>query len=79
MRQTERRKLVNQRNRSRLRTVIKQLRAALAEGDTEKARTLLPATVSLIDKSVQKGVLKRNAAARNKSRLTTSVNALGQQ
>lgn len=78
VRQTEKRSEVNQRNRSRLRTAIKQLRAAVASGDKDAAQTLLPKTVSLIDKSIQKGVLKQNAAARYKSRLTVRVNTLGQ-
>ena len=70
VRQNEKRREVNRGNRSRLRTGIKKLRAALESGDTGSAQTLLPETVSLIDKAVQKGVLHRNAAARYKSRLT---------
>ncbi len=40
-------------------------------------QALLPQTVSLIDKAVQKGVLHRNAAARYKSRLTVRVSEAG--
>ena len=76
MRQTDRRNEVNRRNRSRLRTQIKALRAAIEAGDQAQAKTVLAATVSLIDKSIQKGVLHQNAAARHKSRLTTSVNQM---
>jgi small subunit ribosomal protein S20 len=76
IRQTERRTEVNRRNRSRLRTQVKALRAAIAAGDQEQARTALNETVSLIDKSTQKGVLHRNAAARYKSRLTVRVNQM---
>lgn len=76
MRQTERRNEVNRNNRTRLRTQIKALRAAIAAGDAEQAKTALNATVSLIDKSIQKGVLHRNAAARYKSRLTVRVNQM---
>jgi small subunit ribosomal protein S20 len=75
-RQAENRKILNRRNRGRLRTAIKNLRAALASGDQASAQSLLPRTVSLIDKSTQKGVLHQNAAARHKARLTTSVNAI---
>ncbi|HWS54424.1 MAG TPA: 30S ribosomal protein S20 [Pyrinomonadaceae bacterium] len=74
MRQNEKRRLINRSNRGRLRTGIKQLRAALEGGDAGAAATLLPQTVSLIDKAVQKGVLHRNAAARFKSRLTLRAN-----
>jgi len=76
VRQTEKRNEVNSQNRGRLRTEIRKLRAAIAAGDPEKAKALLGQTVSLIDKSIQKGIIHRNAAARYKSRLTTSVNAM---
>lgn len=76
IRQTERRTEVNRRNRSRLRTQVKALHVAIAAGDQEQARAALNATVSLIDKSTQKGVLHRNAAARYKSRLTVRVNQM---
>lgn len=75
-RQADRRNEANRRNRSRLRTEIKKLRSAIEAGEREEAKTLLAATVSLIDKSIQKGVLHRNAAARHKSRLTSSVNLM---
>ena len=75
-RQAARRNEVNRRNRGALRTEIKRLRAAVEEGNREEAQTLLPKTVSVIDRSVQKGVLHKNAAARYKSRLTGSVTKL---
>ena len=74
VRQNERRRLINRSNRARLRTSIKNLRSALKGGDASEVKTLLPQTVSEIDKAVQKGVLHRNAAARHKSRLTARVN-----
>jgi small subunit ribosomal protein S20 len=76
IRQTERRNEVNRRNRARLRTQVKALRAAIAAGDQQQAQAALNETVSLIDKSIQKGVLHRNAAARYKSRLTVRVNQM---
>jgi small subunit ribosomal protein S20 len=74
VRQNEKRRLVNRSNRTRLRTSIKKLRGTLAMGDATEIQGLLPATISTIDKAVQKGVLHRNAAARFKSRLTKRVN-----
>ncbi len=72
MRQNEKRRQINRNNRTRLRTAIKKLRAALSTEGAD-AQTLLPETMSMIDKSVQKGVLHKNAAARYKSRLTMRV------
>ena len=74
IRQTEKRTEINRGNRSRLRTEIKKLRTAIDSGDQAVAKELLPATISLIDKSVQKGILHRNTAARHKSRLTKLSN-----
>ncbi|HLM58434.1 MAG TPA: 30S ribosomal protein S20 [Pyrinomonadaceae bacterium] len=79
MRQNEKRRVINRNNRGRLRTGIKKLRAALDSGDQAAVQALLPETVSLIDKAVQKGALHRNAAARYKSRLTVRVNEAGQK
>jgi small subunit ribosomal protein S20 len=73
-RQSQRRRLINQMNRHKLKTQIKRLRTALASGKPEDAKGLLPETFSLIDKSVQKGVIKKNTARRFKSRLTIRVN-----
>lgn len=75
VRQNERRRVINRKNTTRMRTAIKKLRAALAAGNApDEVQALLPDTVSIIDKSVQKGVLHRNAAARYKSRLTLHAN-----
>ena len=75
IRQNEKRRQINRQNRSAMRTEIKKLRSALTLGDTARAQELLPAIVSIIDRSIQKGVVHRNAAARYKSRLTARVNA----
>ena len=74
MRQSERRRLINRNNRTKLRTSMKKLRTALDGGDGKMASSLLSITVSEIDKAVKKGALHRNAAARHKSRLTIHVN-----
>jgi small subunit ribosomal protein S20 len=76
MRQNEKRRQINRGNRSRLRTEVKRLRAALEEGAKDGITETYAQTVSTIDKAVNKGVLHRNAAARYKSRLTARVNNL---
>jgi small subunit ribosomal protein S20 len=66
----------NRAHRSRLRTAVKRLRAAVASGDADKAQEILPATLSVIDKIAQKNIIHPNAAARTKSRLVKRVAAL---
>jgi small subunit ribosomal protein S20 len=75
-RQTEKRSQVNRANRSRLRTALRDLREAIAAGDRKAAQSGFRASVSVIDKAIQKGVIHENTAARYKSRLSTRVNAL---
>ena len=77
MRQSEKRKARNRKNVSQLKTQIKKLRTAVAEGNTEAAKKLLPETVGAIDKAAKKGVVHDNAASRYKSRLSRKVTALG--
>jgi small subunit ribosomal protein S20 len=74
MRQSEKRRDINRSNRTRVRTQIKKLRTALAGGNASTIGEALPATISVIDKAVQKGVLHKNAAARHKARLTVRAN-----
>ena len=63
----------NRQLRSRLRSRLKAVRTAIDAKDTEKVRTDLRATVSLIDKMVTGGIIHRNAAARYKSRLQARI------
>jgi small subunit ribosomal protein S20 len=77
MRQGEKRRARNRKNVSQLKTQVKKLRAAIAEGNAEAAKKLLPETVGEIDKAAKKGVVHDNAAARYKSRLSRKVSALG--
>ena len=73
VRQNAKRNEINRANRSKLRTQIKKLRAAIAQHDKAQSGELLSPTVSLIDKAVNKGVIHKNTAARYKSRLTKHV------
>lgn len=75
-RQSVKRRLVNRMHRTRLRTQVKKLRAAIATGDATGARGMLRATLALVDRSVKHGVLHRNSAARAKSRLSRAVQKL---
>ncbi len=73
LRKSNRRNTINRARRSRLRTQIKRLRDLVARKDAAGARGALKPTLSLIDRSLSKGILHRNTAARYKSRLTRQV------
>ena len=62
--------------RTRMRSAIRDLRAAVEAGDRDKARALLSPTLALVDRTAQKKVIHANAAARTKSRLEKAVASL---
>ena len=75
-RQNQKRRMANRQNLHRLRSQLRNMASALGSKDVEKVKTEVSPTLSLIDKSVQKGVLHKGAAARRKSRLMQKVNAI---
>jgi small subunit ribosomal protein S20 len=75
-RQTEKRTARNRVSASRLRGALRDLRESLAKGDKTEATTVYRATVSALDKAIQKGVLHENTASRYKSRLGKRLSAL---
>ncbi len=75
-RQTEKKTAVNRANRSRVRNSLRALREALAKGDVKVAADQFRATVSALDKSVQKGIFHKNTVSRYKSRLNARLKAL---
>jgi small subunit ribosomal protein S20 len=76
VRQTEYRTLFNRRNKTRLRHTIRAMRRALTAKDAGAAAQLLPGTFSIIDRSAKLGIIKKNTAARYKSKLHLRVKAL---
>ena len=75
-RQTETKTAVNRANKSKLRGTLRSLREAIAKGDAKTLGKAYSETVSVLDKSVQKGVLHKNTASRYKSRLNARVKAV---
>jgi small subunit ribosomal protein S20 len=76
IRKNQRRRAINKARVGTLRTQIKKLRSQLGAKDAEAASKELVKTISVIDRSIRKGVLHKNTAARYKSRLTRSVRSL---
>jgi small subunit ribosomal protein S20 len=75
-RQNKDRNLRNKSSRTRVKNVVKDIRAAIEENSAEKARTALAAAIPVIDKAAQKGAIHRNTASRKISRLTRKVNQI---
>jgi small subunit ribosomal protein S20 len=76
IRQTESRAAINRMNRTRVRTAMRRMRAALSASDAAGAGKLASATFSELDKAIRKGTLSENTANRYKSRLALALNGL---
>lgn len=61
---------------SRMSSYIKNVLAAIAEGNAELATKRFSEACSIIDRLVSRGVIHKNKAARKKSRLNAQVKAL---
>ncbi|MEM7069528.1 MAG: 30S ribosomal protein S20 [Pseudomonadota bacterium] len=73
VRKIARRTEVNKARRSRVRTFIRKVEEAIAGGNKDKAIEALKAAQPEIMRSVTKGVMKKNTAARKVSRLSAGV------
>ncbi len=72
-RQTVKRTEQNRELRSKLRTGLKAIRAAIDAGKTDEAKAALDKTFSLIDKMSAKRIIHDNAAGRYKSRIVKKL------
>jgi small subunit ribosomal protein S20 len=75
-RQSEVRRGHNASLRSRMRTAVKRVRKAIADGDKAAAQQALRVAASELDSTAGKGIVHKNMAARNKSRLSAAVKAM---
>jgi small subunit ribosomal protein S20 len=72
-RQNIKRREHNRQLRTRLRSALRDIRAAIDTDDPAKVKDALRQTISLVDKLAGKGLIHRNTAARYKSRLAGRV------
>lgn len=75
-RQAVRRRQANQAQRSMMRTSVKRVIRAIETGDQDKAAEAFRQAAPIVDRMVGKGLIHRNKAARQKSRLNKHIRAL---
>jgi len=73
VRQNARRRLRNKANLSRMKTVAKKIRGAK---DKEMAKGALKTASKVLDQLAAKGVIHKNKASNQKSKLTKFVNSM---
>lgn len=70
---TERRTEINRFRKSRLRHTLRAVRRLIVAKDAAAAQAAMPKTFSMVDRAAKWGIIKKNTAARYKSRLTLRV------
>ncbi|MBP3620405.1 MAG: 30S ribosomal protein S20 [Lachnospiraceae bacterium] len=68
--------LRNKMIKSKVKTMVKKVEAAIAAGDKAAAESALKVAISEISKACSKGIYHKNNAARKISRLTVAVNKM---
>ena len=68
--------LRNKMIKSKVKTMVKKVEAAIAAGDKAAAESALKVAISEISKACSKGIYHKNNAARKVSRITKAVNSI---
>ena len=76
VRKIERRTAVNKSRRSQMRTYLRKVEEAITGGNKATATAALDAAAPLLMRAAQKGIVHKNTASRQVSRLTKRVHAL---
>ncbi|HOF44667.1 MAG TPA: 30S ribosomal protein S20 [Candidatus Pacearchaeota archaeon] len=71
--QNERKRAINKKRTLEMRKLIKEANTLIAAKDTEAVEKMLPQIYKAIDKAAKKGVIKKNTAARKKSRMMKKI------
>lgn len=74
LRQSAKRRLVNQSVRTSLKTYVKKVKVAAGAGDFEAGAKAAANAMSALDKAAQRGIIHKNQAARRKSRAMRALN-----
>ncbi len=75
VRQNKKRTLRNKSTKNMIKTLFKNIDAAVTGKKIDDAKAVLITATSVIDKAAQNGILHKNTAARRVSRLTKLVNS----
>ena len=74
LRASKRKKVFNDRRKRAMKEVVKKIKTLVSEHKKSEASILLSKAYKAIDKAAKRGVIKKNTAARKKSRLTKLIN-----
>ncbi|MBT7410077.1 MAG: 30S ribosomal protein S20 [Methylococcales bacterium] len=75
-RQAVKRNSMNSSKRTQMRTSIKNVSSAIESGDKSSAEAAFKIAMPLLDKMAQQGLIKKNKAARHKSRISAHIKGM---
>jgi len=73
LRQSQKRRIRNIQKKQKIKNLLKEVRNLVSQKKIEEAKKLLPQVYKFLDKAVKVGVIKKNTAARKKSRITKLI------
>jgi small subunit ribosomal protein S20 len=73
LRSSARKKVFNNRRKDAMKDAVKVVKKDLLAGQNKEAQTNLSLAYKAIDKAAKRGVIKKNTAARKKSRLSAAI------
>ena len=73
MRSSKKKRVFNLKRKNEMSKTIKEYEKLVLAKDTKKAQEMIPKLQKAIDKALKKGLIKKNTAARKKSRLMKKV------
>lgn len=79
LRQSKRKRIANVRSLDKIRIVAKEIRSLAQKKKFDEAQALVSRLYQAIDKAVKNNVIKKNTAARKKSRLTAALHKTSAQ
>ena len=74
LRQSKKRRVRNIQKKKIIKKLFKEIKNLVSEKKKEEAKKLLPQVYKLLDKAAKTGLIKKNTAARKKSRITKLIN-----
>ena len=75
---SKKKEMRNKSIKSKVKTMIKKVEAAIEAGNKAEAEEALKVAISELSKAANKGIYHKNTAARKISRLTVAVNKIGE-
>jgi len=75
-RQSERKRLMNKKRVLEMRKLTKEANVLISSKETDTVEKMVPQIYKAIDKAAKRGVIKKNTAARKKSRLMKKIKSI---